>query len=227
MASCKHCGAPLLANTNQCKYCGTRNDVDLHAKFPYSIDQTSSSRTCPQCAIPLQTIRSIQDENLVIDRCERCFGLFFDRSELEYVLEHSVSHVFEINFEQIDNINKDRYLKPADFNYRKCPECSVLMNRVNFGQRSAVVIDQCLIHGVWLDNGELTHLMEWKKAGGQMLHQQTEAAKNQRPGSKTRGTLPDALPTRHRNETEGMEWDIGWDALAAVGWLLAKLFFGR
>lgn len=227
MASCKHCGAPLLANTNKCKYCGTRNDVDLHAKFPYLTEQAISNRTCPQCAIPLQTIRSTQDEKLYIERCESCYGLFFDRGELEYALQQSVSHVYEINLEHIDNINKDRYRKPADFTYRKCPECSVLMNRVNFGQRSAVVVDQCLIHGIWLDNGELTHLMEWKKAGGQLLHQQTEMLKKQRPASKARAPLPDSTPINSGSHWESVDCEAGWDVIAAIGWLVSKLFFGR
>jgi Zn-finger nucleic acid-binding protein len=38
------------------------------------------------------------------------------------------------------------------------------------------------MHGVWLDNGEITHLMEWKKAGGQMLHEKKkrQVRENQR-----------------------------------------------
>jgi Zn-finger nucleic acid-binding protein len=227
MASCTHCGAPLAANTNKCKYCGTRNDVDLHAKFPYKAEQQASNRICPQCNIPLNTISAEQDENLFIERCKSCFGLFFDRGELEYVLQQSVSNIHEINLEHIDNINKDRYQKPADFNYRKCPECSVLMNRVNFGQRSAVVVDQCLIHGMWLDNGELAHLMEWKKAGGQLLHQQTEALKQQSAKPKTRASLPDSSPASSSGAWETGEWNISWDVIAAVAWLLAKIFLGR
>jgi Zn-finger nucleic acid-binding protein len=43
------------------------------------------------------------------------------------------------------------------------------MSRHVFGYRSGVVIDQCKGHGVWLDSGEVTHLLEWKKAGGQLL----------------------------------------------------------
>ncbi len=227
MANCKQCGAPLAANTNKCRYCGTRNDVDLQAKMPYRVEQAASSRNCPECDIPLQTIRSTQDEKLHIDRCGNCLGLFFDRCELEYALEHSVTNVYEINLEHIDSINKDRYRKPDDFNYRKCPECSVLMNRVNFGRRSAVVVDQCLVHGIWLDSGELIHLMEWKKAGGQLLHQQTEMLKKQSLSSKTRTPLPDSDPTRYRNGWESDNWEIGWDTVAAIGLLLAKLFFGR
>jgi Zn-finger nucleic acid-binding protein len=46
------------------------------------------------------------------------------------------------------------------------------MNRVNFGVRSGVIIDRCKAHGVWLDGGELRHLMEWMKLGGKLLDQQ-------------------------------------------------------
>lgn len=48
----------------------------------------------------------------------------------------------------------------------------MMMRRMSFAYRSGVIIDQCSQHGIWLDNGEMTHLMEWKKAGGQLLHQQ-------------------------------------------------------
>jgi Zn-finger nucleic acid-binding protein len=36
-----------------------------------------------------------------------------------------------------------------------------------------VVVDQCRNHGVWLEGGELHRLMEWKKAGGQVLDRQS------------------------------------------------------
>ncbi len=53
--------------------------------------------------------------------------------------------------------------------YIKCPVCQKMMNRVKFGTRSGVVIDRCKADGVWLDSGELKHLFEWSKAGGQIL----------------------------------------------------------
>jgi len=46
------------------------------------------------------------------------------------------------------------------------------MNRINFGHRSGVIVDQCRPHGLWLDSGELKHLLDWKKAGGQLLHEE-------------------------------------------------------
>jgi Zn-finger nucleic acid-binding protein len=175
MARCTSCSAPLPANTNRCNYCNTRSDVDLHAKLPYKIEKLAAKRICPNCDKALQTIRLKMAEPLAIERCQTCYGLFFDKGEIELILQSSVSNVFDINFQHIDNINKDRYRKQQKIRYVKCPECRRLMNRVNFGQRSGVIIDQCIIHGIWLDNGELTHLLEWKKAGGQLLQQQHTA----------------------------------------------------
>ncbi len=169
MASCKNCSAPLPANINRCHYCGVRNDVDLHGKHEYSITAQQSDRICPQCDTGLQTIRLDLKAPFYIERCRSCYGLFFDPGEIETLLESSVSNVFDINVEHIDNINNDRYQKSKKIKYVECPVCRILMNRVNYKHRSGVVIDQCSKHGIWLDNGEITHLMEWKKAGGDLL----------------------------------------------------------
>jgi Zn-finger nucleic acid-binding protein len=182
MAVCKSCSAPLAANTNVCRYCGVRNDVDLQEKRDYTLVGQDSERICPNCQTRLQTIDLKINGHFYIEHCPTCFGLFFDPGEIETVLESSVSGVFTVNSELIDNINQERYPAQQKVKYRKCPVCQVLMNRVNFGYRSGVVIDRCSAHGIWLDSGEITHLLEWKKAGGQLLHQQqaqqTQAAAN-------------------------------------------------
>jgi Zn-finger nucleic acid-binding protein len=49
------------------------------------------------------------------------------------------------------------------------------MNRVNFGARSGVIVDQCPRHGMWLEGGELRRLLEWRKAGGQILNERRRA----------------------------------------------------
>ncbi len=58
--------------------------------------------------------------------------------------------------------------------YIKCPVCAKLMNRVNFGTKSGVIVDRCRDHGVWLDGGDLRHLFEWMKAGGKILEQERQ-----------------------------------------------------
>ncbi len=170
MARCKSCSAPLLANTNRCQYCDVRNDVDLHAKHDFTVVNNASKRMCPHCDKALQTIKIQLDEPLHIERCNNCYGLFFDLGEIETLLEHSVSYVNQINMEHIDNINADRYRTRQVIKYIKCPVCQKFMHRTSFAQKSGVIVDSCRNHGFWLDSGEITHLMEWKKAGGQLLH---------------------------------------------------------
>lgn len=173
MANCKSCSAPLEPDTNRCQYCGVRNDVDLQAKQDFNIANPHSERLCPQCNIALQTIDLNVTDHLYIERCQQCFGLFFDPGEIETLLDHAVSDAETVNIKHIQAINDDRY-QAKKVKYLKCPVCRILMNRVSFGYRSGVIADRCAKHGIWLDNGEITHLMEWKKAGGQLLAQQQQ-----------------------------------------------------
>jgi Zn-finger nucleic acid-binding protein len=105
-----------------------------------------------------------------VERCWECAGLFLDPGEIEDLMAHCVTHDRHINNRLLSNINRDRY-QPRPIRYRKCPVCRAFMRRCNFGQRSGVVVDLCNAHGIWLDAGELIHLLEWKKAGGEALNE--------------------------------------------------------
>ncbi|MFA5921598.1 MAG: zf-TFIIB domain-containing protein [Methylococcaceae bacterium] len=142
----------------------------MNSKYDYSILGKEADRLCPQCNKPLQVINLDLNGSFLIERCVDCFGLFFDTGKIETLLETSVSNVFDSNWQHLDAINQDRYHGDKKVKYIKCPACHAFMSRVNFGYRSGVVIDRCTNHGIWLDSGEITHLMEWKKAGGQLLH---------------------------------------------------------
>ncbi|GAB4269714.1 MAG: hypothetical protein Kow0065_19770 [Methylomicrobium sp.] len=124
----------------------------------------------------MQTIGIELSDNqgdFMIERCEQCFGMFFDLGEVERLLTNSVSNAVDINRQLLENINAERYRQSnRKVKYIKCPVCQQFMRRINYGHRSGVVVDRCNAHGFWLDSGELIHLMEWKKAGGQLLHEQ-------------------------------------------------------
>lgn len=219
MPNCKSCSAPLAANINRCQYCGVRNDVDLHGKHQYSITTKLSERICPQCDIELQTISLNLNEPFFIERCKSCYGLFFDPGEIEILLKSSVSNVFDINLQHIDNINKDRYQKNK-IKYVECPVCRILMNRVNYKHRSGVIIDQCSKHGIWLDNGEITHLMEWKKAGGELLHvKKNKQQLTRKKTSKSTSNYSDT-PDYHM-PVESFEGGVLFETVSA---LVYKLF---
>lgn len=171
MTICKSCSAPLPANTNFCEYCGVRNDVDLQDQQNYTIT-AQSERICPVCHLPLQGIDLNVNGHFQIEHCTSCFGLFFAPGEIEALLDKAVSEVVTVNWQWLERINQERYPIDHKVKYLKCPECQVLMNRENFGYRSGVVVNLCSKHGIWLESGEMTHLLEWKKAGGQLWAQQ-------------------------------------------------------
>jgi len=176
MANCSNCSAPLPPDSIQCVYCGSRNDIDLKGVHYYTTHESDSERICPRCNVRLETIDLKIEGKFLIERCELCLGLFFDPGELEAVLNATVSNVFTINRGQLDSINTA--MRSSDYGvvYVKCPVCSKLMNRVNFGAKSGVIVDRCKEHGVWLDGGELRHLFEWMKAGGKLLDQERREA---------------------------------------------------
>lgn len=215
MARCKSCSAPLQANTNRCTYCGVRNDVDLHAKHDFSVHNKVSDRICPHCEKSLQTIEIQLDKPVYIERCADCFGLFFDLGELEALLNHSVSHVAEINLTHIENINTDRYHSNQVVKYIKCPVCQAFMRRTNFAKKSGVIVDSCRQHGFWLDSGEVTHLMEWKKAGGQLLHEQESQKKPSRIKSNQHTRIESSWHSSHQRDSMGLETDL-LDVLSSI-----------
>ncbi len=222
MPRCHSCSAPLPANTSRCTYCGTRNDMDFVAVGRFAVSREESRRQCPDCKIPLQTVRLSLDGAFAIERCETCFGLFFDPGEIQAFLEASVAPVFEINYQAIGHIGQERFSKDRPVRYVPCPECGRVMNRVNFGYRSGVVMDQCKEHGVWLDNGELIHLMEWKQAGGQLLDEEKKRQLSQeilrnRSAPRMNGEFPGGGPDEPFTGS-------GTDLLQSAWTLLARLF---
>lgn len=177
--NCTNCAAPLPPNSNRCTYCNTLNDVDLKA-IPRRADGSSSDRNCPRCGELLKVIQLQLGGGFSVDRCLECHGIFFDPGELETVIEESVSNVYEVDFKRLAAMVEEEGAR--DFNqvtYIRCPDCDAMMNRRNYGPRSGVIVDQCREHGMWLDGRELSLLLKWTKAGGQMYQQKRLAREEQ------------------------------------------------
>ncbi len=172
MANCSNCGAPLPQSSLVCAYCGSRNDTDLTGVHTYTTHEPDEGRTCPRCAIPLRTIDLKLEGKFLIERCDRCLGLFFDPGELEALLKATVTNVYTIDRRQLDTLNAAKRAAEYGITYVRCPVCTTVMSRVNYGSRSGVIVDRCPDHGVWLDGGELRQLFEWTKAGGGLLEKE-------------------------------------------------------
>ncbi|HAD05047.1 MAG: hypothetical protein A2091_03915 [Desulfuromonadales bacterium GWD2_61_12] len=215
MALCNSCAAPLSVNTSLCSYCGTRNDLDVLAMQRFDASRETSRLPCPHCQLPMETIRLSSNGAFAVERCPTCFGLFFDPGEVQSFLHSAMEPTFLINRQEISNINNQRARTDLPVRYIKCPECDKFMNRVNFGATSGVVVDQCKEHGVWLDNGELIHLMEWKRAGGQLRPEQ-------KPHNPT--IAPQIRPSLPRDSAEETLADPIDELLNSTAKLLTRLF---
>jgi Zn-finger nucleic acid-binding protein len=235
MSNCRNCGASLPANSLVCPYCKTRHDVDLKGIHHHTLETPTSDRTCPRCNIPLPTIDLEIGEKFLIERCPHCLGLFFDPGELEALLDRSISHVYAIDYSRLQELQKLKRHQDYPVKYIKCPVCRKLMNRVNYGAQSGVIIDRCRYHGVWLDGGELRQLLEWTKAGGQIHHErkQLEMEKiklqqekdnlrsQQRQMGASSASFGVDLPGSHDRMATPKDWDILSVVTRFVGKLLS------
>ncbi|MFQ5461327.1 MAG: zf-TFIIB domain-containing protein [Phycisphaerae bacterium] len=197
---CVNCGAPLPANSMVCRYCQTLNDVDLRTIEVSAGAGTAADQDCPRCRVPLRSIRLGVGGGVRIERCARCLGLFFNPGELERVLSDSSSDVFDVDGHRLRTIAEDACPQEArQVRYVCCPVCGDLMNRRNYGAASGVVIDACRRHGLWLDGGELGHILKWARAGGRIYDAEKKAqrlaseARDNRVAQRTSEVLRDGF----------------------------------
>jgi len=227
MPQCKQCGAPLPKSNPQCRYCGTATDIDLDSLPVLAASVPEASRTCPRCSITLRTIDISGQKHFYIERCDTCMGLFFDPGELDALLTALVSNVFCIDAQRLNKLIEIGNSREEPLAYIKCPVCGNLMNRVNFGARSGIVVDTCNTHGMWLDGGELKRLLDWRKAGGQLFHEQIEKEKALREEEKKKKQEQEHM-RRYLSATEQAGYgSVDVSPLITLSKVLGKLFFER
>ncbi len=101
---------------------------------------------CPKCTNKLITINY---QNIEIDRCSQCEGIWFDAMEAEQLKKVKGS-------EKIDSGN---YIEPEHFNHpqhqTKCPRCRGRMLQMLDIDQYSIWYKQCRrCRGIWLDAGE-------------------------------------------------------------------------
>ncbi len=105
---------------------------------------------CPVCNNPLVILEL---NNVEIDHCTSCGGIWLDGGELEILLESSI-HKAEL----LASFNIDKSASEKKF---KCPVCGKKMEKVLCGNDENILIDRCKHHhGLWFDQGELVDLLE-------------------------------------------------------------------
>jgi Zn-finger nucleic acid-binding protein len=100
---------------------------------------------CPVCD---ELMIVLELEEIEIDYCTSCEGIWLDGGELELLLEEAS--------EKEEVLSSFRRDISSDEKKIRCPICIRKMEKVLVGAESRVLIDRCKNHhGLWFNRGEL------------------------------------------------------------------------
>lgn len=120
---------------------------------------------CPICHLGLQKILF---NNVEIDYCPKCLGMWFEQDELRWAKDEEDD---ELKWLDIDLWEKESqfHISPGQ---KLCPFCRLPLYEVGYNN-SRVKVDICNIcYGIWLDRGEFKRIINYLKeeADEQVMH---------------------------------------------------------
>jgi Zn-finger nucleic acid-binding protein len=118
------------------------------------------TRLCPRCRIEMQ---SVVIGVTTLRECSRCDGLWVDVRSFEKICADREQQSAVLG---TASPVPTTVAETSKINYVPCPECSQLMNRINFARCSGVIVDVCKHHGTWFDYEELSRIIEFIRDGG-------------------------------------------------------------
>lgn len=164
--ACPRCFARLFHGTKHCAHCGVLVGVPARA----NPDGSAAARTCPACTDRPALVARLVGE-VLLDECAACHGLWLDAAAVDRIVrqrtEQATAPLREMG--PVPGDLQHRALAgppPARRMYLSCPDCSTVMNRVNFARRSGIILDVCRSHGTWFDADELPRVVEFVLRGG-------------------------------------------------------------
>lgn len=112
---------------------------------------------CPVCKSAMIVL---EVQEIEIDHCLDCGGVWLDGGELELLLENAAARDALLASFAGDPESTERR--------RKCPICSRSMEKVTCGTDCPVLLDRCVDNdGIWFDKGELYELMRMGEFPGE------------------------------------------------------------
>lgn len=95
---------------------------------------------------------AIELNQVEIDNCFDCGGIWLDAGELEILLgKNDAVDSFLKSFSTVDKSTE----KP-----RRCPICLKKMKKIYVSSENDLIIDECFLnHGIWFDKGELSQVI--------------------------------------------------------------------
>ena len=111
---------------------------------------------CPRCQTQMKEV-SIGSARIQL--CPNCEGSFYPEGALGEVAEQTKEELEEtelapvLEADQLEKIDLEAALT--------CPVCGEGMSRYRYLATTDVFLDECLEHGIWLDDGELSNILEY------------------------------------------------------------------
>ena len=106
---------------------------------------------CPKCGAGMEIVIF---ENIEIDRCENCFGLWFDMLEKEDLEKIANSESIDIGEKQIGDMYND-------IRQINCPKCNVGMIQMIDKTQFHIQYESCpACFGIFFDAGEFRDYVE-------------------------------------------------------------------
>ncbi|MBT8352147.1 MAG: zf-TFIIB domain-containing protein [Deltaproteobacteria bacterium] len=117
---------------------------------------------CPVCHIEL---KNSHISGIDLDICIKCEGIWFDRGELQPIINNLLSSDIVENIPLQEALRK----KPIPISEEQnrnllCPHCKKHLDLINYSFDSNVFVDKCsLCNGIWTDKGELLAIAKYMK----------------------------------------------------------------
>ena len=126
---------------------------------------------CPRCGEEME-VKGVQ--GIAVDRCPNCFGMWFDKGELESIEKSGGGDMVRLlsmgsPFDDDEDASQPwNDLARGDTKAQaECPRCDALMSRGHDDADTSLIIDTCAAcGGVWYDGGEVARHLQALRAEG-------------------------------------------------------------
>jgi Zn-finger nucleic acid-binding protein len=186
--NCPNCGAAISSDAPLCQYCesklatiacascfgmmfkGSRHCPHCGAAATTASAAQLATLKCPRCKAEMSSI-SIGGE--AMRECEHCGGLWLEVAAFERICTNREEQSAVLGGASMAPQAQTHSITET-VRYVPCPQCSQLMNRINFARCSGVIVDVCKGHGTWFDRDELREIVEFIRSGGFEIARQKE-----------------------------------------------------
>ena len=154
----------MFLGSKHCPHCGAAATEATAAQL--------SVLKCPRCKIDMASV-TVGSE--AMRECGHCDGLWVEVAAFEKICADREEQSAVLGIASPAPTHQvDLAEDTSKISYVPCPQCSQLMNRVNFAHCSGVVVDVCKGHGTWFDRDELSKIVQFIRGGGLEMARQKE-----------------------------------------------------